>query len=60
MRSCRLDLPNSSGDRGEGAEMLGTIVGSFDGKGFNGGISSHGEHGREMVVGEGYVLDEVL
>ena len=59
-RSCRLDLPNSSGDRGEGAEMLGMIMGSFNGEGFDGGVSSHGKHGREVVVGKGYILDEVL
>ena len=60
MRSCRLDSPNSSGERGEGAERFGTIVDSFDGEGLNGGVSSHGEHGGEVVIGEGYVLDEVL
>ena len=59
-RSCRFDSPNSSGDRGEGAEMLGTIMGSFNGEGFDGGVSSHGKHGREVVVGKGYILDEVL
>ena len=59
-RSCRFDSPNSSGDRGEGAEMLGMIVGSFDGEGLDGSVSSHSKHGGEVVVGEWDVLDKML
>ena len=59
-RSCRFDSPNLSGDRGEGADMLGTVVGLFNSEGLNGGVSSHGEHGGKVVVGERDVLNEVL
>ena len=58
-RLCRFDSPNLSGDRGEGAEMLGAVVGSLNVERLDGGVSSHGEHGGEVIIAEWYVVDEV-
>lgn len=56
LRSSSLD---SSNTRGEGAEMSGATSRLLDGKGFNCGVSSHGEHIRDVVGGDQNVVDEV-
>ena len=49
LRSSSLDLSNPRGDRGERMEMGGMISTSFDIKGLDCGVSSHGEHMGAMV-----------
>ena len=48
-RSSSLDSSNPRGNRGERVEMGGVISRSFDIKGLDCGVSSHGEHMGAMV-----------
>ena len=39
--------------------MLGAIMGSLNVERLDGGVSSHGKHGGEVIVAEWYIVDEV-
>ena len=58
-RSSSLGLSDPSGDRGKGTEVIGTILGSGNVEGLNGGVSSHGEHMGVVVRGDRSVADDV-
>ena len=57
-RSSSLGSSNPSGDRGEGAEVFGTVSGAWNIEGFNCGVSSHGEHMGVVIRGDGSVTDD--
>ena len=59
LRSSRLDLSNTSSDRREGVDTSGAIMRLFNVKGLDHGVSSHGEHGVQVIVGKLYIMYEV-